>query len=421
MDILMPQLGETVAEGKITVWHKAVGEVVCAGDSLFEIETDKTSMDVPTTVAGVIAEIRVSAGVTVPVGAVVAVIADTRQEADSVVARGLAAPAANAKAAPIVEDPFNPVRTPTRNYGPAMRPNGIKVTPVARRLAIQLGVDLDKVVGTAPHSRIVAKDVEAAAMSASMPGGVTSVPLGAGPSAEQIKAVFEGTPFTEVPLDGMRRAIARRLLESKQTIPHFYLSMDIMVDRLSTARGELNAQAGGAFKLSINDFVIKALGLALQRVPQANAVWATDRILQFQRSDVGVAVAVEGGLFTPVLRGVELKSMSSISNEMKTLAERARAKLLKPADYQGGAISISNLGMYGVRTFSAIVNPPQASILAVGAVERRPVEAADGSIRFGSFLNVTLSCDHRVIDGARGAQLLSAFKALMETPLLLFA
>jgi pyruvate dehydrogenase E2 component (dihydrolipoamide acetyltransferase) len=218
----------------------------------------------------------------------------------------------------------------------------------------------------------------------------------------------------------MRRTVARRTLESVQTVPHFYLSVDIGMDRLASVRGEANAMAGGAFKLSINDFVIKALAVALQRTPEANAVWAVDRLLMFEHSDVAVAVAVDGGLYTPIIRGAEGKSLSAISSEMKELTERARNRLLKAADYEGGTISVSNLGMYGVRTFWAIVAPPQAAILAVGAVERRPVEGPGGSVGFGAVMSASLSCDHRVIDGALGARLLGAFKELMESPRLLF-
>ena len=414
MDILMPQLGETVAEGKITTWYRAVGDTVAAGDSLFEIETDKTSMDVPTTEAGVLSEIRVAAGDTVPVGAVVAVLAGAQ--------------AANGTQAASSFDPMNPVRTPERNFGPATLPNGIKVTPVARRLAAQSGVDLSQLAGSGPHGRIVAHDVQAAARATAQPrvaaAASTAAPPAAAPSAgaasaDQVKALYATVPFEQISLDAMRRTVARRMLEATQSIPHFYLTADISMDRLAALRAELNAQAAGAFSLSINDFLIKAVALALQQVPQANAAWANDCILRFQRSDVAVAVAVEAGLFTPVIRHADSQSLTSISREIKSLVERARSRTLKPGDYQGGSITISNLGMYGVRSFSAIVNPPQAAILAVGAAERRPVEAPDGSVRFGTVMTVTLSCDHRIIDGALGARLLGAVKDLMQAPLLL--
>jgi pyruvate dehydrogenase E2 component (dihydrolipoamide acetyltransferase) len=240
-------------------------------------------------------------------------------------------------------------------------------------------------------------------------------------SSAQVKALYGGVAFEEVPLDGMRRTIARRLTEAKQSIPHFYLSADVSMDRLVAVRTELNAQSNGQLKISINDFIIKAVALALQRVPEANAAWAEESVLRFRQSDVAVAVAIEGGLFTPVIRDAAAKSIGALSREMKSLAERAQARSLKPNEYSGGAITISNLGMYGVREFAAIVNPPQAAILAVGAAERRPVEGPDGSVRFGSVMSLTLSCDHRVIDGALGARLLGAIRTLLESPLLLLA
>jgi pyruvate dehydrogenase E2 component (dihydrolipoamide acetyltransferase) len=242
----------------------------------------------------------------------------------------------------------------------------------------------------------------------------------AGLSADRVKAYYAPASYEEVPLDSMRKTIAARLLEAKQTIPHFYLTSDVAIERLNQVREETNAVAPvkdgkPAFKLSINDFVIKALALALQRVPAANAVWAGDRILRFKQSDIGIAVAIEGGLITPVIRGAEAKSMIDISIEMHDLAARARSRRLKPHEYQGGSTAISNLGMYGVREFAAVINPPHATILAVGAGQRRPIETKDG-VAFLTQMSVTLSCDHRVVDGALGAQLLAAFKDLIEHP-----
>jgi pyruvate dehydrogenase E2 component (dihydrolipoamide acetyltransferase) len=290
------------------------------------------------------------------------------------------------------------------------------VTPLARRLAGENGIDLSRITGSGPHGRIVARDVESriARAPASAPA--------AGPSASDILPLYRDVPSEEIPLDGMRKTIAARLTEAKQTIPHFYLTADIGMDALLKVRAEANAAAPKqdgepAYKISVNDFVIKALALALKRVPAANAIFAQDRTLRFQRADIGVAVALEGGLITPVIRAADEKSLSAISNEMRSLAERARDKKLKPEEYQGGVSAISNLGMYGVRDFAAIINPPQSSILAVGATQRRPVETDDGGLRFESRMTVTLSCDHRVIDGALGAQLLAAFKVLMERPL----
>jgi pyruvate dehydrogenase E2 component (dihydrolipoamide acetyltransferase) len=307
------------------------------------------------------------------------------------------------------------VRTPKRNFGPATLASGAVVTPLARRLAGERGIDLSRVSGSGPHGRIIARDVESAVPHA-------AAPQAAGSSPAQVKALYEGVAYEEIPLDSMRRTIATRLVEAKQTIPHFYLTADLDAGRLIAMREEANAAAPKskdgqpAFKLSLNDFIIKAWAAALQRIPTANAVWAGDRILRFRGSDIGIAVALEGGLITPVLRNVEMKSLTAISAEMRDLAERARHKKLKPNEYQGGASAISNLGMYGVREFSAIINPPHATILAVGATRRAPIEADDGSVKFISQMTVTLSCDHRVVDGALGAELLAAFKDFIEKP-----
>jgi pyruvate dehydrogenase E2 component (dihydrolipoamide acetyltransferase) len=313
------------------------------------------------------------------------------------------------------------VRTPERNFGPARIAGGITVTPLARRLAGERGIDISRLKGSGPHGRIVAKDVEQAAGI-----GRAAAPAAAGGmSADQVKAVYADTPYEEMPLDNMRRTIARRLTDAKQTVPHFYLTLDVALDAVLKLREEANAAAAKgadgepAYKLSVNDFVIKALAHALQRVPAANAVWAEDRILRFTQSDVGVAVAVEGGLLTPVIRRAEEKSLSTISSEMRDLAGRARARKLAPQEYQGGVSAVSNLGMYGIREFSAIINPPQSTILAVGAGQRRPIETRDGGFAFATMMTVTLSCDHRVVDGALGAELLAAFKAALEHPVLM--
>jgi pyruvate dehydrogenase E2 component (dihydrolipoamide acetyltransferase) len=316
------------------------------------------------------------------------------------------------------------VRTPERNFGPARITGGITVTPLARRLAGERGIDLTRIKGSGPHGRIVARDVEQA-IGVAGPTAPAVVAPAPGLTADQVKALYADTPYEELPLDNMRRTIARRLTEAKQTVPHFYLSLDVALDAVLALREDANAAATkGAdgepsFKLSVNDFVIKALAHALQLVPAANAVWAEDRVLRFKHSNIGVAVAIDGGLLTPVIRRAEAKSLSAISNEMKDLATRARARRLKPEEYQGGATAISNLGMYGIREFSAIINPPQSTILAVGAGQRRPVETPDGGVVFATQLTVTLSCDHRVVDGALGAELLAAFKAALERPVLM--
>ncbi len=443
MDVLMPQLGETVAEGKITQWYKALGDTVQPGDNLFEIETDKTSMEVPATAAGVLAEIRAAVGQVVPVGAVVAVISDEKGVAAGAAAASAMpgspapapssapprpapapakaaaapasrpAPAANGAAGPLKLDPFFEVRTPERNYGPARRGN-VTITPLARRLAAESGIDLDAVRGSGPHGRIFARDL---ATAAQRPRAAA-----VGPTAQQVKALYEPGSYREVPLDNMRATIAARLVEAKQAVPHFYLTADVAIDALLRLREDANAAAPKgrdgtpAFKLSLNDIVVKAWAAALQRVPAANAVWAGDRILRLVHSDIGVAVAIDGGLFTPVVRQAETKTLSAISAEIGDFSARARARRLKPQEYQGGSSVVSNLGMHGIREFAAIINPPHATVLAVGAARRQPVERPDGSIAFVGQMTVTLSCDHRVVDGALGAELLAAFRGFIENP-----
>jgi pyruvate dehydrogenase E2 component (dihydrolipoamide acetyltransferase) len=432
MDVLMPQLGETVAEGKITKWFKAAGDAVKPGETLFEIETDKTSMEVPAIADGVLAEIRVAAGEVAPVGAVVAVLAGTGAgaSASSGGVRVTAAPVratasaaqpapavARGKTRPIMLDPFFEVRTATGSFGPARLAGGVVVTPLARRLAKEAGIDPATIRGSGSHGRIVARDVEAAKRP-----GQPADQRSEGVGADKVKALYAPGSYEEVPLDGMRATIAARLIEAKQTIPHFYLTADVAIDDLLKLREDANATApkdsagNPTFKLTLNDLVIKAWAAALQRVPAGNAVWAGDRILLLKSSDIGVAVAVEGGLYTPIIRNAERKSLRMISGEMKELAARAQARRLKPQDYQGGSSAISNLGMYGVREFAAIINPPHATILAVGAARRQPVEAPQGGVAFISQMTVTLSCDHRVVDGALGAELLSAFRGFVEKP-----
>jgi pyruvate dehydrogenase E2 component (dihydrolipoamide acetyltransferase) len=426
----MPQLGETVAEGKITKWFKKSGDAVKPGDNLFEIETDKTSMEVPAISAGTLTDIHFGVGEVAKVGAVVAVIVGAGEAARSSTPAGTpsAAPSPVVAARPAhfvtplpkpsgPMDPFHEVHTPERNFGPARLPGGAHVTPLARRLASERGIDLSRMSGSGsgPHGRIVASDVDSVIPAAHAPAG--------GASAAQVKALYQGIAYEEVPLDAMRRTIAARLIEAKQTIPHFYLIADLDIDRLLATRKDANSAAPfdkdgkRSFRLSLNDFIIKAWAAALQRIPAANAVWAQDRILRFSNSDIGVAVALDGGLITPIIRNAELKSLTAISNEMRDLATRAHDKKLKPSEYQGGASAISNLGMYGIREFAAIINPPHATILAIGSSRRAPVETADGGVKFISQLTVTLSCDHRVVDGALGAQLLAAFKGFIEQPI----
>jgi pyruvate dehydrogenase E2 component (dihydrolipoamide acetyltransferase) len=447
MDVLMPQLGETVAEGKITQWYKAPGDPVQPGDNLFEIETDKTSMEVPATAAGVLAEIRAAAGNVVPVGAIVAVISDGAGAAagasTAAPARAAAAPA-QAAAAPLRPapsaaangsgvphatrpaesspglqlDPFFEVRTPSRNFGPA-RHGSITVTPLARRLAAESGIELGAIRGSGPHGRIFARDLASAGVAATLRPQTAPA---AGPTAQQVKALYEPGSYEEVVLDNMRATIAARLVEAKQAIPHFYLTADVATDALVRLREEINAAASRAkdgtpaYRLSLNDMIVKAWAAALQRVPAANAVWAGDRVLRLRHSDVGVAVAIDGGLYTPIVRNAEVKTLTAISGEIREFTARARARRLKPQEYQGGSSVVSNLGMHGIREFAAIINPPHATVLAVGAARRQPVERPDGSVAFVGQMTVTLSCDHRVVDGALGAELLAAFRAFIEHP-----
>ncbi len=435
MDILMPQLGETVAEGKITKWFKSAGDAVKPGDNLFEIETDKVSMEVPSTTTGTLSEIRVAEGAVALVGTVVGVIVASSGAAASApagVAKAQpakpAVPAAPLAAAPaaaaqpqqsaqsIKLDPLFEVRTPDRNFGPARLLGGTAITPLARRLAGQADIDLSRIRGSGPHGRIVARDIQDAPRPSRAPAGYD------GPNAADLKALYAPDAYEEVPLDGMRKTIAARLTQAA-TIPHFYLMTDVVIDRLLALREEVNASAPRekdgkpAFKISLNDFIVRALALALQRVPAANAIWAGDRILRFKHSDIGVAVALEGGLITPVIRNAEVKSLSAISTEVKDLSARARSKKLQPSEYQGGASAISNLGMHNVREFTAIINPPHATILAVGGARRQAIETDDGGVAFVSLISITLSCDHRVLDGVLGAELLATIKTLIERPL----
>lgn len=437
MDVLMPQLGETVAEGKVTTWFKSVGEPVKAGENLFEIETDKVTMEIQAVAGGVLSEIRVNVGDVAKVGAVVAIIGDSaagKASAPAVTAAPAAAavppapvaakpaaaaaptPAVSAPSGPIKLDPYREVRTSEKDYGPA-KANGRAITPLARRLAAESGIDLSKLSGSGPSGRVVAADIRSA------PRATAGAPMAAGASATDVMALYKNVPFEEVALDGMRKTIASRLQVAKQTVPHFYLVSDVAMDALIAMREELNGAARRdkegtpAYKLSLNDFIVKAWALALSAVPTANAVWAGDRILKFARADVAVAVAIEGGLLTPVIRAAETKSVKTISTEIRDLAARAKVRKLMPEEYQGGSSAVSNLGMYGVREFSAIINPPHGTILAVGATRRQAVEQADGSAAFASIMTVTLSCDHRVVDGALGAELLAAFKAIVEAPL----
>jgi pyruvate dehydrogenase E2 component (dihydrolipoamide acetyltransferase) len=420
MDVLMPQLGETVSEGKVTTWFKSVGDKVQAGETLFEIETDKVTMEIQATEGGVLSEIRVSVGVVAPVGAVVAIIGEGSTAPAPTSAPSEPSPTpvpAPAPSAPIKLDPWFEVRTPTKSYGTARTPGGATATPLARRLAGEAGIDLTNLKGSGPRGRIVADDIKS-----TPPSRAAAAAQAHGPNLAEIKALYRDTPYEEVPLDGMRRTIAARLLQAKQTIPHFYSVDDVDIGAMAALREQLNAaprdkEEKPAYKFSFNDFIIKAWAMALRTVPAANAVWAEDRILRFTRRDIAVAVAIDGGLITPLIRSADTKSLKAISSEMRDLAARARNRKLLPHEYQGGASAISNLGMYGVREFAAIINPPHGTILAVGAARRQAMEKEDGGVAFASVMTVTLSCDHRVVDGALGAELLAAFKDIVKNPL----
>ncbi|MEZ5908897.1 MAG: pyruvate dehydrogenase complex dihydrolipoamide acetyltransferase [Hyphomicrobiaceae bacterium] len=442
IEILMPALSPTMEEGKLAKWLVGEGQKVKPGDVIAEIETDKATMEVEAVDEGTLAKILVSSGTdNVKVNTPIAVLLGDGEDSASLTAAAKAPPpaspaakvAATPAAAPAAPEPARPAATPTAKTAPPApaRGNGhadgrIFASPLARRLARERGIDLAALAGSGPHGRIIKRDVEGArpgAALAATPGTavVPTPPQALKPMADdQILSLYDKGSYEVVPHDGMRKTIARRLTESKQTIPHFYLTVDCRLDDLLAARGRLNAaspkEGPRAYKLSVNDFVIKALALALQEVPAANATWTEQGMLRHKSSDVGVAVAVDGGLFTPVIRHAEVKSLSEISNEMRDLADRARRKRLAPHEYQGGTTSISNLGMYGIRRFDAVINPPHASILAVGAGERRPVIADDGSVVAATMMSCTISCDHRVIDGAVGAMLINAFKAFMEDP-----
>lgn len=439
MNVLMPQLGETVSEGKVIKWFKAVGDTVAAGENLCEIETDKVTVEVPAIAPGVLSMINAEVGTVAPVGAVIAVLGDAADAGRSEAKPPALAPVSKAQAAtapplasntdlrvaPVASrrlDPFREVQTPLANFGPARLPGGIVVSPLARRLAVNGGVDLARIAGSGPYGRITGKDV-AKAIDARRPPSLDRAETFEEPIAE----VYRGRPHTMLPIDGMRRTIARRLVAAKATIPHFYLSADVAIDSLSRIRDEINAGApntadgSATYRLSHTDFMVKALALALRDVPRANAIWAGDGILAFEHSDVAIAVALADGLFTPVIADAELKGLSTISRELKSLAARARERALQPHEYQGGTTTLSNLGMHGVREFSAIINPPQSTILAVGTTRRDAIETENGGVAFVGRITATLSCDHRVVDGVVGAELLARFRELMENPLRMVA
>ena len=452
IDITMPALSPTMEEGKLAKWHVKEGDSVSSGDVIAEIETDKATMEVEAVDEGKIGKILVAEGTdNVKVNAVIAVLLQDGEDAGSI---GSAAPAPaeapKAAPAPSAEAPKAAAPAPgvananTGSSAPAAakpaaaaaKVDGGKVfaSPLARRLAKEAGIDVSAISGTGPKGRVVKSDVEAAKSSkaplkAAAAASVAPAAAGVAPigmSKNQVIALYEEGSYELVPNDGMRKVVAARLTESKQTVPHFYLTLDCKIDALMAAREQINNAAPKskdgkpAYKLSVNDFIMKAWAIALQRVPAANATWAGDSILYHKRSDVAVAVSVPGGLFTPVVKSCDTKTLREISEEVKDLATRAKSKKLAPHEYQGGSSSVSNLGMFGIKHFAAVINPPHGTILAVGAGEER-VYPENGQIKIGQFMTATLSCDHRAVDGALGAEVLGVFKSLIENPVMMLA
>ncbi|GEC15299.1 pyruvate dehydrogenase complex dihydrolipoamide acetyltransferase [Nitrobacter winogradskyi] len=448
INILMPALSPTMEKGNLARWLKKEGDAVKSGDVIAEIETDKATMEVEAVDEGTIAKILVPEGTQdVPVNNVIAVLAGDGEDVKAAASGATVEPKADAKAQSRAEaktgsgeatgspEPSSraPAPKPASSGSQAAQPaNGharIFSSPLARRLASEAGIELARIEGSGPHGRIVARDVEQAKSGKGLKAAAAPAPAGASSIApsmsdKQILSLFEDGSYELVPHDNMRRTIAQRLTASIQNVPHFYLTMDCDIGRLLSAREEINATAPKdkekkpLYKLSVNDFVIKAMAVALQRVPNANVSWTEGGMLKHKHSDVGVAVAMPGGLITPIIRNAETKTLSAISSEMKDFAARARARKLKPEEYQGGTTAVSNLGMYGIKDFTAVINPPHATILAVGASEERAV-VRGGRIEAAQIMSVTLSCDHRAVDGALGAELIGAFKTLIENPVMM--
>ncbi|MGA2288433.1 pyruvate dehydrogenase complex dihydrolipoamide acetyltransferase [Bradyrhizobium sp.] len=447
INILMPALSPTMEKGNLAKWLKKEGDKVKSGDVIAEIETDKATMEVEAVDEGTLAKILVPEGTQdVAVNEVIAVLAGDGEDVKSA---GAGAKSAPPKPAPAAEAPAaaKPVPAPApaqpkaapaaataapQAAAPAPQSNGharIFSSPLARRLAKEAGIELGRINGSGPHGRVIARDVEEAKSGKGLKAPAAAPAAGApalapSMSDKQVLALFEPGSYEIVPHDGMRRTIAQRLTASVQTVPHFYLTMDCDIGKLLAAREEINAAAPKdkdkkpAYKLSVNDFVIKAMAIALQRIPNTNVSWTEAGMLKHKHSDIGVAVAMPGGLITPIIRKAETKSLSTISAEMKDFAARARARKLKPEEYQGGTTAVSNLGMYGIKDFTAVINPPHATILAVGTSEERAV-VRGGKIEIAPIMSVTLSCDHRAVDGALGAELIGAFKMLIENPVMM--
>lgn len=450
INITMPALSPTMEEGNLAKWLVKEGDKVAPGDVIAEIETDKATMEVEAVDEGTVAKLVVPAGTeAVKVNALIAILAADGEDVAEAAKGGNAAPAASQAKAEAPKQEAAKAEAPKEEAVPAkaekpaadqasapstpapVAKSGERIfaSPLARRLAKEAGLDLTAVSGSGPHGRIVKTDVEKAAASggakaapsAAASAGAPAAALAKGPSEEAVLKLFEPGSYELVPHDGMRKVIAKRLVESKQTVPHFYVSVDCELDTLLALRAQLNAAAPEkdgkpAYKLSVNDMVIKALALALRDVPDANVSWTESNMVKHKHSDVGVAVSIPGGLITPIIRKAEEKSLSTISNEMKDYGKRAKERKLKPEEYQGGTTAVSNMGMMGVKSFSAVINPPHATILAVGAGEQRAV-VKNGEIKIANVMTVTLSTDHRCVDGALGAELISAFKRYIENPM----
>jgi pyruvate dehydrogenase E2 component (dihydrolipoamide acetyltransferase) len=436
VEVILPKVDMDMATGQISRWFVEEGASVKQGDVLFEIETDKAAMEIDAPASGILRNITGKERVDIPVGQAVAWI---YAEGEAAVASPVSPPAGEtpAKPAEVIAAPVSSQdkgETSTSQIRSEKDSGGVRATPLARRLAREAGLDLASVSGTGPHGRVVKADVEAAIAG----GGVKpAAPAAAAPSAgsatpavkplsdDAVLKLFEEGSYELVPHDNMRKTIARRLVEAKSTIPHFYLTIDCELDALLALRKQLNDAAPvrktekgevPAYKLSVNDMIIKAMAMALVAVPDANASWTESAMVKHKHADVGVAVSIPGGLITPIVRRAEEKSLSAISNEMKDLASRARTRKLKPEEYQGGTTAVSNLGMFGIKDFAAVINPPHATILAVGAGEERAV-VKNGEIKIATVMSVTLSTDHRAVDGALGAELIGAFKRLIENPM----
>ena len=412
-NVLMPALSPTMEKGTLTKWHIKEGDTVNAGDVIAEIETDKATMEVEASDEGKVGKLVVPEGTEdVAVNSVIAVLLGEDESASDIGATPApkAAPAPEAKA-PAPAKPEPPMSQPAAAPAPSSGNGRVFASPLARRLAEQAGLTLSNLTGSGPHGRIVKHDVEVA-----LEGGAPSKPAAAAaPVSVPGTAMPIDAPYEEIKLSSMRKTIAKRLEESKRTIPHFYLTVDIEIDKLLALRKQIKS-ASEDYNVSVNDFIIKACAMALKKMPTANVQYAGDKLLQFKRVDISVAVAIDGGLITPVIRGAEAKSLNDISVEMRSLAAKAREGKLKPEEFQGGSFSISNLGMFGIKHFDAVINPPQAAILAIGKGEQRAV-VKNGALAIANVMTVTLSCDHRAIDGAVGAEFLGVVKAFLEEPL----